>query len=450
MATKALFNEGKFTSTTIDEQYNDAFWSKMSVKEAAKKKYFTQMGDRFMQPKHFGDEIEKERELPIAHPLNRLDSGVDAATADLVKQVYYATNASGTLVSTHEARDYDPATTDCYDAAVAAAGAGGKVENGAGSLYNGDADYAVVTGTFPSLGEEGGNVNEVNSKSITVKGNVAEFGYHTKFTQRSLDMDTRPRLLARKTKQLADQKGDTFEQQIQADLVSAGEANKVFCGTTATSFKTCDQGAELTYADLRNMEQQLKKDRVPRDTKIITGSTKVDTKTISKAYYVFVGQELYPTLQDMENAKGDLVWDPIEKYKDAAGSNTADGEIGRIGSFRFIEVENMLQYMGKGAADTGSGATDVTGWNAAKIPFGDTDAGSIGFDVFPLLFVGSDSFGTVGFEGDSSKIKTVMPRADANIDQFGKNGSLSIAWYYGSLIYRPERIKLLLATAKIA
>jgi len=50
MATKSLFNSGKLTSSTIDEQYNDQFWSKGAVKEAAKKKTFTQLGDRLTQP----------------------------------------------------------------------------------------------------------------------------------------------------------------------------------------------------------------------------------------------------------------------------------------------------------------------------------------------------------------------------------------------------------------
>jgi len=43
-----------------------------------------------------------------------------------------------------------------------------------------------------------------------------------------------------------------------------------------------------------------------------------------------------------------------------------------------------------------------------------------------------------------------MPKADAHNDPFGKNGSMSISWYYGSLIYRPERIMQIAVTAKMA
>lgn len=441
MATKSLFNTGKLTSTGIDEQYNDKFWSKGAIREAAKKRVFTQLGDRLTQPKHYGDEIVKERQFPILHELNRLDGGVDATTASVILSVFYAYNTAGVLVGTFETRDYADAAA-AQTAAIAAA-SGGNVTNGAGALYGGDADYSVVTGTFPSLTEEGGNVNGVNTKSVTVRGSVAEFGIHLKFTQKSIDMDSRVGILAQKTKALGEAKGELYEAQVQADLLSASEVNRTFGGVTATSLVTCNRDAVLTYSDLRLMEQELKRLLVPRDTKIITGSTKIDTKVVGKAFYVFVGQELTPMLEDMEHNSVN-VWVPVEAYADAGV--TADGEIGKIGRFRFIEVDNMQKYRGTGVADgVADSADDTAGYHSSAATGGGADS----FDVFPVLFVGSDSFATVGFEGDSSKIKTAMPKADAHNDPFGKNGSMSIAWYFGTLIYKAERIMQIAVTAPI-
>ena len=393
--------------------------------------------------KHYGDEIVKERQFPILHELNKLDGGVDATTASVVQSVFYAYNASGALVGTYETRDYANAT-DAETAATTAAGTGGKVLNGAGALYGGDADYSVVVGSFPALTEEGGKVNGVNAKSITVRGNVAEFGVHTTFTQRALDMDSRTGVLARKTRDLGELKGEVYEAQVQADLLAASEVNRTFGGTTATSLGTCNRDAVLTYADLRLMEQELKRLLVPRDTKIISGSTKIDTKVVGKAYYVYVGQELTPMLEDMQHNSVN-VWVPVEAYADA--SVTADGEIGKIGRFRFIEVDNMMKYRGVGVTDSGAAdADDVSGYHSSTEPGTGTD---VKFDVFPVLFVGSDSFATVGFEGDSAKIKTAMPKADAHNDPFGKNGSMSIAWFFGTLIYRAERISQISVTSPI-
>ena len=454
MATNtSLFNSGKLTSTGIDEQYNDKFWSKGAIREAAKKRTFTQLGDRLTQPKHYGDEIVKERQFPILHELNRIDGGIDATTASVVLNTFYAYNTAGSLVGTFNAIDYAADAGDvagvvgsklAQDAAVAAA-AGGKVLNGTGALYGGDADYAVVSGTFPSLTEEGGNVNAVNTKSVTVRGNVSEFGLHTKFTQKSIDMDSRVGILAQKTKALGEAKGDIYEQQVQADLLAASEVNRSFAGVNATSLATLDQTGELTFADLRLMEQELKRLLVPRDTKIISGSTKIDTKVVGKAYYVYVGQELTPMLEDMQHNSVN-VWVPVEQYADAG--MTAEGEIGKIGRFRFIEVDNMMKYRGAGAPDATVqtwATSDTAGYHATSVN-GATES----FDVFPVLFVGSDSFATVGFEGDSSQIKTAMPKADAHNDPFGKNGSMSISWYFGTLIYKAERIMQVATVAPIA
>lgn len=459
MSTKSLFNSGKLTSTGIDEQYNDKFWSKGAIREASKKRVFTQLGDRLTQPKHYGDEIVKERQFPILHELNRIDGGIDATTATIVNNVFYAYNTSGALVGTFAAIDYAADASDAVnaesgkvvvgsglaeDAAITAA-AGGKVLNGTGTLYGGDADYSVVSGTFPALSEEGGPVNGVNTKSVTVRGNVSEFGAHMKFTQRSIDMDSRVGILANKTQALGEMKGDIYEAQVQSDLLAASEINRSFGGVVASSLATCDRDAVLTYADLRVMEQELKRLRVPSSTKIISGSTKISTKTIAAAYYVYVGQELAPMLEDMQH-NGVNVWKPLDSYKDAAGTNVAEGEIGAIGRFRFIEVENMQKYRGVGVTDgVLDSSEDTAGYHSTAV-----NGGADKFDVFPVLFVGSDSFATVGFEGDSSKIKTAMPKADVHNDPFGKNGSMSISWYFGTLIYRSERILQIAVTAPIA
>jgi len=458
MATNtSKFNEGGLTTTGIDEQYNDKFWSKGAIKEAAKKRVFTQLGDRLTQPKHYGDEIVKERQFPILHELNRIDGGIDATTATIVNNVFYAYNSAGALVGTFAAIDYAADAGDAVNAESgevvvgsklafdAAEAAGDKTLNGTGRLYGGDADYAVVTGTFPALSEDGGNVNAVNTKSVTVRGNVVEFGLHTKFTQKSIDMDSRVGILAQKTKALGEAKGDIYEAQVQADLLAASELNRSFGGVNATTLATIDQTAELTYADLRVMEQELKRLLVPRDTKIITGSTKIDTKVVGKSYYVYVGQELTPMLEDMQH-NGINVWVPIEQYADAG--IIADGEIGKIGRFRFIEVDNMMKYRGLGAEDETVQTWDTSstaGYHATSV-----NGGTESFDVFPVLFVGSESFATVGFEGDSSRIKTAMPKADAHIDPFGKKGSMSISWYFGTLIYKAERIMQCVVSAPIA
>ena len=449
MAVIDKFNEGGTTSSTVERQINDEFWSKGAIREAQKKRVFTQLGDKLTQPKNYGDKIVKERHLPILHELNRLDGGIEAETATLVTDTFYAYSLAGTLLGTFASVDYakdqaaaEQAAADLLKgsaataAEVAAYKASGQIKSGSGLLYGGNADFATVNSTFPTLSEEGGDVNRVNTKTILVEAPVAEFGVHARFTQKSIDMDSSNTVLSRKTAALGELKGDTFEAQIQSSLLAASEANRTMGGTVATTKGEANRTSVLTYADLRHMEKELKRLLVPKDTKIITGSTKIDTKVIPNAYYVYVGAELVPTLEDLQH-NGVYVWKPVESYKDAANA-TADGEIGAIGRFRFIEVPTMQKYMGEGVADGVDASDDDTdGYYATNGKF----------DVFPMLFVGSDSFATVGFEGDSSRIKTAMPKAGQYNDPFGKLGTMSIAWYFGALIYRPERIRQLSVTA---
>jgi N4-gp56 family major capsid protein len=65
-----------------------------------------------------------------------------------------------------------------------------------------------------------------------------------------------------------------------------------------------------------------------------------------------------------------------------------------------------------------------------------------------MLVVGSESFTTIGFQTDGKTVKFKITSkkpgietADRN-DPYGETGFMSIKWYYGILILRPERIAL--------
>jgi len=268
-------------------------------------------------------------------------------------------------------------------------------------------------------------------KREMLEAQVEEFGYFLSFTKRSLEMDTEKGLLSRYTKAIGEAYGDIREAQIRNSLIGFSEQNRVFSGT-ATSMDEVDSTCVLSFKDLRRMAKSCNDAYCPKDTKIIDGSTKYGTTTVGKARYAYVGPEALPTLEDMEH-NGKPVWDPVEDY--AAAGKIADDEIGRIGQFRFIEVQEMPYYMGQGKAASSS---DPEYNNTYKSTGMD---GNEHYDVFPILFVGSGSFATVGFEGDVARVTTIMPKADAHNDVFGKNGAVSISWYYGMMNLHPEWIR---------
>ena len=428
------FNEGGYNPATSDigVQFNDKHWSRAAVIEAKKAKTFSQMGDKLTQPKHYGSKIVKYHEIPILDDRNINDQGIDANGVVMVAGEYYTYDVNGAKVGTF-------ATEALARAAVIAATAGAvSLKSGNGNLFGGSKDLLVQNGSFPALTEEGGMINRVGMKRLTIEAEVSEFGFYMSFTKKSLDMDTETGLLARYSRSVGETQGDIREAQIRNSLIGKSEDNRTFAGD-ATALIECGSNDILEFADLRLMDQSLKYARCPKSTKLIDGSTKVGTTTVGKARYAYVPNEALPTLEDMEHGTGNKVWQPVEDY--AAAGTIAMDEIGRISAFRFIEVEEMPKYAGQGAAtddvtdDDEVANRHVTGTN---------------YDVFPILFVGSGSFATVGFEGDVARVTTVMPKADAHNDVFGKKGAVSISWYYGIMFLQPEWIRQVACTLKVA
>jgi len=432
------YNKGNGTpQTSIGEQLNDFFWSKVAVKEAKTQKIFSQMGNKLVQPKHFGDTIKKYHELPIIHPSNINDEGIDANGVKMTAGKWYAYDAAGARIGE-------------YNTKLEAKAAAGQVRvvSGNGNLYGGSKDLAVQNGAFPPLREVGGKVNAVGMKREVIEAKVEEYGFAIPFTKKSLEMDTEVGLKKRYAQGVGEAYGTLREAQIRNGLLNFAADNTVRAGSAASDAEM-DTTSVVTYKTLRNLDLALVDARCPRDTKLIDGSTKVGTTTVPAARYIYVGYELVPTLEDMTVTVGGVeksVWNDVSEYA-GSGAKIADGEIGRIGMFRFIAVEDMPRYEGVGADDD---ADDDDAADHPNFYSTHTATNEYKFDVFPMLFVGSESFATVGFEGDSARVTTVMPKADANSDWYGKNGVVSISWYSGLMALHPERIRLIKTTAKIA
>jgi len=411
-------------------QFNDKFWSKVAVREAKKNIVFSQIGDKSVQPKHYGDTMRKYHNLPILHKLNVNDQGIDANGVSLVSGKWYAYDAAGAM--TGDAAGY--ATSDL---AKAAAGATGTIKSGDGNLFGGDTDYAVVKGAFPSLREVGGNVNRVGMTRKEITATVKEFGFYLEYTKKMIDMDTEKNVLRDISREAGRAQAELREAQIQSDLLAASAVNRVFAGDASTMAEIGSDDLP-TFEGIRAMELSLKVARTPKQSKMLTGSTKVGTQPISAAYTAYVGYELNPTLQDIKDADGKKQF--IKKAEYAAAGQTMQGETGMISETRFIEVEDMQVYKGMGADSTD--ATD-------DVEVANRHVGSNGnYDVFPILYVGEDSFGTIGFEGDVMRLQNAKPTPIPGVDPYGKTGTVAASYFYGMMITRPERIRQIACAAK--
>src|SRR5690606_881291 len=129
----------------------------------------------------------------------------------------------------------------------------------------------------------------------------------------------------------------------------------------------------------------------------------IDTKVIPACRIAYVGSELAYHLQTMKDPFNNKAFIEVQHYADAG--TVLNGEIGCIGSTRFVQVPEMMKWAGAGApVGTNPGYYSTTAGGTEK------------YDVFPILFVGDDSFSTIGFQTDGKTLKfdiiTKMPGRD--------------------------------------
>lgn len=449
------FNSGGVTSSTIDRQFNDEFVTKAVVEVPKRKKVFSPRADRYTMPKNSGDKLSREISFGMLDQRVLIDGGVDANTATLLQDVWYVVPkgskditaatavfdtkeyfASGTYATWALAR------TAAKTAAESDASGSEEVVSGSGGMVNGEASYAATEGPLVEMPEEGGVINLFNHYSKMVSANITFHGIGHKFSMRSVNLDSRKGLIARKIQYMADTVADLKEMQVRRDLVASSHVNAIICNSDVnpdTDLTSEIDGTDvLTYTGLETLEQYLLNNDVPMDTEILTGVDLVDTKTVSDAWIIYVNTEVLPTLRAMKGPGDVLVWTPKEQY--AAGTELLDGEQGKIGQFRFVTVKDLEREYGAGAevgevdADTEIGdAANLATQNAAYKTGGK-------YDVFTAMVIGDDSFSITGFGSNNTKASYIPPKKDVYNDMHAQMAGISADWSYGFLCYRPERI----------
>lgn len=416
--------------SSVGSQIRTDYFNRKALVEAVKEQYFTQLADVTSMPKHMGKKIKRYHYLPMLDDRNINDQGIDANGATLTAGKWSAVNAGGEIISSGH-------NTEALARAVS--GAVTVVQDG-GNLYGSSKDVGAITGKLPALSETGGRVNRVGFKRVELEGTLEKFGFFDEYTQESLDFDSDDELEMHVRREMVLGANEITEDALQIDLLNSAGTVRFAGDATQNSEISGETGDAdvVTYEDLMRLSIDLDNNRTPKSTKIITGSRMVDTRTIDSARYMYIGSELLPTVRKMTDSFGNAAFIPVHKY--GAAGNIARGEVGSIDQFRLIVVPEMMNWTGQGGAVTNNGGYRET---ADK------------YDIFPMLVVGSESFTTIGFQTDGKTVKFKITHkkpgletADRN-DPYGETGFMSIKWYYGFMVLRPERIALVKTVAEM-
>lgn len=401
----AGYRTGTATPSTIGPQLVDFMFIKKALAEQAKEIVFSNMSSTIEIPKHTGTAIKRYVDVLMLDDKNINDQGIDAAgqTGQLSK-------------------------------------------NPNGNLYGSSRDIGVIADRLPALGEQGGRVNRVGFKRLTIQGTMQKYGFFYEFTQDALNFDTQADLLQNMSREAVRGATQLQEAMLQKDLLDN-------CGTvyvpgtgfadwdtdTTTSLKaSVDDTAIPTYKDFMKFKLMLDDLRVPGSTSMFTGTRYIDTKTIPSARFAFISNALLPMLEQVKDFNNQPAWVPVEQY--AAGGYTHPKEVGKIGNFRFVVVPEALYWGGAGAAPAQNSIHRATNNK---------------LDVYPILVIGEDAFTTIGFQtnGRDGKIKvmTKMPGLETASfdDPYGSRGFTSMQWWYGFLAQRPERLACMYTVAEL-
>lgn len=475
---------GNGSNSSIGPQINTFFYQKKALVEAAKEMYFGQLADVTNMPKNMGKTIKAFHYLPMLNDMNVNSEGLDASgsatgTYDVtivlnrpgtgaehnMYSSYFAVGTSAVSAAAAVTAAKDAATqiwkndgltmvdTWATDKATAEAagwtvdestyGTAGVAVSGAGNLYGSSKDVTYISDKFPLIGEEGGRKNRVGLKRVELEGTLAKYGFFSEYTQESMDFDTDADLQMHIHREMVNGANEITEDLLQVDLLGAAGVIRYAGDATSETELSGETGGvtELTYEDLMRLSIDLDQNRCPKNTKIISGSRMIDTKTINAARYMYVGSEVLPSLKVMEDPFANQAFIPVNQYANAG--EIARGEVGCIDQFRIINVPEMMYWAGAGDSVSTNDGYRASGFGTAEK-----------YDVFPMLVVGSESFTTVGFQTDGKAVKFDITHKKpgkemaTTSDPYGELGFMSIKWYYGFMVLRPERIALIKTIAK--
>ena len=300
--------------------------------------------------------------------------------------------------------------------------------------------FAATDGTGVSLTEGAGSTNKRAIQKVTVECSLHRYGEMIEYSD-EVDLFSEDMIQVRYREELGEKAGSVYEDLIQMDMLAT--PTKMYSGA-ATSMGTLGASAAINGADdaswkvsydlIRRAVRKLVRNRAKKNTTLVSGSTKIDTKTVAAAYYAIIDADIKADLEGLSRTAGttsQFVYHPVHEY--ASATNIADGEVGAMHEVRFIESEAHFINAQQGAA--------VPAGYVGSLAYTGTIGSGAKFDVHSILFPTEGAFATVGLKGND-KIK-FMSKAPNDVDltnPYGTKGFFSYSMWYAGIILQPEKL----------
>ena len=291
-----------------------------------------------------------------------------------------------------------------------------------------------------TLAEGAGAVNKRTLQKITMETSLARYGEMIEYTD-EVELFSEDTMQVRYREELGELANSRQEDLLQLDMLGTGTV--MFAGD-ATAIAEIDETSVVSYDLVRKAVRKLVRNRAKKNTSMVTGSTKIDTMTVAKAYYAVIGANVKGDLETLTrgtvaaNGTTEFVYIPSHKYGSA--TTLTEGEVGAMHEVRFIESEAAVVYAGEGA--------EANAQNAGNLSYTGTIGTDATFDVFPILFPTQGCFATVGLKGQGKiKFNSKSPAVVENANPYGTSGFFSYNFFYAGIILEEEKLLKVLVSA---
>lgn len=427
--TGSQYNSG--TDATGGANVRTDFYDRAAIKVAVDDLVYGKYVDAKTQKRNSGKTFRISRFRHILRDLNASDQGIDGegnvigATDYIFNNVAYATSG---------AADAAKATYDATAEGIAAIANGVEpvvmsvtTSGGSGNLYGGSRNVGDVVSAMPTLAEGASDVNRVGVTRENFEATLFRRGAYDEYTDEVQLFSDHDMQMEYRTK-LARLAIEMKDDDTQLGMLGAAGL-RVYSGS-ATSIDEMGAGGEVAGVDktiFRKLVKQLNINLAQKNSEMITGSTKVGTTPVRKAFYGIVGPDV---AYDLEDAEGYL---PVHEYGYA--DMLDPNEVGSLHECRFILTNRAMKYAGMGADST----TNTQAYQA-------TDGK---FDVFPVLFPTKGSYATVGLAGKGNiTFKSKAPGKATDTDKYGVKGFFSFNYFHAGLALQPEKLAVVYTCCK--
>ena len=245
------------------------------------------------------------------------------------------------------------------------------------------------------------SAQQMNYEDVPVA--IDQWGAVVTITDRVHDLAEDP-VLADASMLCGEQAGDTVEA-VTWGVVRGGTSVFRANGTSRSDINT-----PINQNKLRAAVRYLMAQRAKRITKMLSGSTEFGTSPIEASYIAFGHTDMD---SDIRNLPG---FTPTAEY--GSRKPLAPEEIGSVENIRFILSPMLDPFEGDGSAD-------LNGMKAVD----DTNV-----DVYPLVVVGQEAYGTVPLKGAGAITPSVInPDVKSKDDPLGQRGFVGWKAYHAAV-----------------